>query len=174
MAAELPKHMKAVIKREEAEGYNLEEMDVPEPSGDEVLIQVEKVSICGSDIALYQWNDVAKVIATVPFIPGHECTGTVVKCGPQATLSIGQKVGVENHFYCGQCYCCKHDRGDICQNMGQYGHGKKTMHGGFSEYSIVSSKYCYPLTRNISEWYCIFLMLGYPGHLICSVFFSIG
>ena len=34
------------------------------------LFKVEKVAICGSDIALYLWNEVAKVIATVPFIPG--------------------------------------------------------------------------------------------------------
>ena len=36
-----------------------------------VLIKIELVAICGSDIALYQWNEVAKVIATVPFIPGR-------------------------------------------------------------------------------------------------------
>ena len=40
--------------------------------GDEVLLRVEKVSICGSDISLYTWNEMARVIATVPFIPGHD------------------------------------------------------------------------------------------------------
>lgn len=121
-----------------------------------------------------------QVIATVPFIPGHECVGTVYKAGPEATLSEGQKVGIENHFFCGSCYQvsedwpsnkqeiikffrgqlqmphlffqCTHNLKEICQNMGQYGHGRKTMHGGCSEYSIVSSKYCYPLTRDLSRW----------------------
>ncbi|ELU05464.1 hypothetical protein CAPTEDRAFT_157510 [Capitella teleta] len=143
--------MRAVIKEEAGEGYVMREhVTTPEPEGDEVLIRVERVSICGSDIALYKWNEVARVIATVPFIPGHEAVGTVVKCGPQAALTIGQQIGVENHFYCGKCYCCEHERGDICQNMGQYGHGKKTTHGGFSQYSVLSSKYCFPLTRNIT------------------------
>ena len=151
--SEIPKQMTALIKKEEKESYVLEKIDVPVPSGDEVLIKVEKVAICGSDINLYQWNDVAKVIATIPFIPGHECTGTVVATGPQATLTVGQRIAVENHFFCGDCYQCDHGRGDICQNMGQYGHGKKTMHGGCSEYSIVSSKYCYPLTTSISKLY---------------------
>ena len=150
--SEIPRTMRAVLKEEPKEGYVMkEDFDVPDPHGDEVLIHVERVSICGSDIALYQWNDVARVIASVPFIPGHEAVGTVVKCGPDATLLVGQRVGVENHFFCGSCYCCKDKRGDICQDMGQYGHGKKTMHGGFSQYSVLSSKYCYPLTRMLSN-----------------------
>ena len=38
---------------------------------------------------------------------GHEATGTVVKCGPDAKIAIGSRVAVENHFYCGDCYTCK-------------------------------------------------------------------
>ena len=84
-----------------------------------------------------------EVIATVPFIPGHEAVGTVVKTGPASSLSPGARVGVENHFFCSSCYTCGEDRGDICATMNQYGHGRGTQHGGFSEFSIVSSKYCY-------------------------------
>ena len=152
----IPKTMKALIKRTEAESYEYIDTLVPEPEGDEVLIKVDAVSICGSDIALYRWNEVARVIATVPFIPGHESAGTVIKCGPDATVPVGTKVGVENHFYCGQCYQCKHDLPEICTNMGQYGHGRKTMHGGCSEYSIVSSKYLYTITKDLSKLYFTF------------------
>ena len=84
-----------------------------------------------------------KVIATVPFIPGHEAVGVVVRSGPDSSLRAGARVGVENHFFCSNCYTCREDRGDICATMNQYGHGRGTQHGGFSEYSIVSSKYCY-------------------------------
>lgn len=105
---ELPKLMKALVKKEEQASYTYEEIPVPEPADDEVLIKVDCVAICGSDIALYKWDSVAKVIATIPFVPGHECAGTVVKCGPGVTeVSVGDKVGVENHFYCGECYQCK-------------------------------------------------------------------
>ena len=65
----------------------------------------------------------------------------MLRAGPEATLQPGARVGVENHFYCGDCYTCAEDRGDICSRLDQYGHGKGTEHGGFSEYSIVSSKY---------------------------------
>jgi threonine 3-dehydrogenase len=62
--------MKALIKELPESGYKLRDIPVPEVGNDEVLYKVEKVAICGSDIALYHWNEVAKAIATVPFIPG--------------------------------------------------------------------------------------------------------
>ncbi len=64
------KSMRVLIKEEEKEGYDLKEIPVPEVAEDEVLFEVQKVAICGSDIALYSWNEVARVIATIPFIPG--------------------------------------------------------------------------------------------------------
>lgn len=143
--------MKALFKRAEVESYEYTDIPVPEPVGDEVLLKIDAVSICGSDIALYKWNDTARVIAKVPFIPGHESTGTVVKCGTEASVPVGSRVGVENHFYCGECYQCKHDLREICSNMGQYGHGRKTMYGGFAEYSTVSSKYLYTITKDLSK-----------------------
>ena len=62
-------------------------------------------------------------------------------------------MAVENHFYCGQCFQCADGRGDICQDLGQYGHGRKTTHGGCSQYSIVPAKYCYKLQTDISKYY---------------------
>ena len=47
------------------------------------------------------------------------------------------------------CYF-QRDRGDICKNMSQYGHGKGTTQGGFSQFSVVKAKYCYQLKTNIS------------------------
>jgi len=148
--AALPTTMRALRKSSPSPGYTLEQEPVPCPKGDEVLLKIEKVAICGSDIALYTWNEVAQVIATVPFIPGHEAMGEVVAVGPQATIQVGARVAVENHFYCGECYTCQDKRGDICARMDQYGHGRGTEHGGFSEYSIVSSKYCYVLKSAIT------------------------
>jgi len=148
--ASIPSIMRALKKDSPAPGYTLVAEPVSVPKGDEVLIKIEKAAICGSDISLYTWSAMAQVIATVPFIPGHEAMGTVVQLGPDATLQLGDRVAVENHFYCGSCYTCSDGRGDICASMNQYGHGKGTVHGGFSEYSIVSSKYCYVFKTNIT------------------------
>lgn len=150
MAAVIPKTMKALVKTNEGSSFDYKDVPVPEPKDDEVLVKVDAISVCGSDINMYTWNDIARVIATIPFIPGHECAGTVVKCGPKANIQIGTKVGVENHYFCGDCYQCKHDCKEICKNMGQFGHGKKTDHGACSEYTLVSAKYLYQLKRNLS------------------------
>jgi len=149
--------MKSMIKEEPKKGYYYTDLPVPEPVKDEVLIKVEKVAICGSDINLFLWNEFAKVIATIPFTPGHEATGVVVKAGPEATLEVGTKVAVENHFYCGDCYTCEEGRGDICAKMDQYGHGRGTVHGGCSQFSIVRSKYCYQMKRDITPTQAVLL-----------------
>ena len=71
----------------------------------------------------------------VGFVPGHEAVGVVVKAGPNAILNVGDRIAVENHFYCGNCVMCDEDRGDICMKMYQFGYGNGTKHGGCSQWS---------------------------------------
>lgn len=147
----LPGEMACLLKEVEGEGYNLVTRPIPSPGPGDAIIKVDRVGICGSDINLWKWNDVAQLIASVPFIPGHEATGVVVQVGEGVSeVKVGQRVAVENHFYCGQCYQCKEGRGDICQRMDQYGHGRGTMHGGCGQYSLVPARYCYPLSRPLT------------------------
>lgn len=58
---EIPKKMRALVKRTDEMSYLLEEIDVPEPDTGEVLIKVEYNGLCGSDIALYKWDEAGKV-----------------------------------------------------------------------------------------------------------------
>eukprot|EP00118_Oscarella_pearsei_P009889 m.58176 g.58176 ORF g.58176 m.58176 type:complete len:357 (+) comp34797_c0_seq1:572-1642(+) len=149
----IPKTMKALVKTAETESYEWQEIPVPEPQKGELLVKVTRASICGSDIALYKWNEVAKVIATVPFTPGHECVGQIVVAGPGCPpqYKIGKRVCCENHYYCGDCYQCNHDMRHICQNMKQYGHGRGTIHGGCSQYTIIPAAYAYLLKTDIDD-----------------------
>lgn len=48
--------MKALVKEREGVSYEFKDVAVPVPGRDELLVKVEKVALCGSDIALYQWN----------------------------------------------------------------------------------------------------------------------
>jgi len=153
----LPESMLALRKTTPSKGYVLNSEPVPVPNGDEVLLRVEKVGICGSDIVLYNWTAQAQLIAKVPFIPGHEAVGTIVSRGASCSVGLGTRVAVENHFFCEDCYTCEEDRGDICSRMDQYGHGKGTEQGGFSEYSIVKEKYCYVLQHGISPLQAVLL-----------------
>ena len=79
---------------------------------------------------------------------------------------IGKRVCVENHYYCGHCYQCTHGEDHIChnsyyviftgephicQNLNQFGHGKGTLYGGCSEYTIVPAKYAYLLQTDLDD-----------------------
>lgn len=52
----LPATMKALVKQEEGQSYVYREVPIPSPEGDELLVKVGKVALCGSDISLFQWN----------------------------------------------------------------------------------------------------------------------
>lgn len=154
----LPTTMTCLLKSREEEGYDLTTRPVPQPGPGDVLVKVTKVAVCGSDINMWMWNETARQIATLPFIPGHEATGEVVSVGSKVTsVKPGQTVAVENHFFCGQCVLCKENRGDICQRMNQYGHGRGTEHGGCSQYSIVPEQYCYVITRQLTPTQAVLL-----------------
>ena len=53
----LPSTMKALIKSKPGVSYSYEDVPVPKPKEGELLVKVGKVALCGSDIALYQWNE---------------------------------------------------------------------------------------------------------------------
>eukprot|EP01084_Bolivina_argentea_P285130 488892_1 len=152
----IPSTMRAMYKSEPIKGFKLvQNYPVPSPKSDELLVQSMAVSICGSDGKLYNWYNITDKVAKVPFIPGHEAAGLVLKVGSNETrFIVGDRVAVENHFYCDQLSCiqCQNGRGDICPNMGQFGFGKGTPFGGCCEYFVVKSKYCYKLTEPYISW----------------------
>ena len=154
--AKIPAKMKGLVKSKEQAGFDyVDNLDVPSIEDDEVLVKAERVGICGSDIILYDWTKKAQLIAKVPFTPGHEVSGVVVKTGNKVKdLKIGSRVAIENHFYCGsdKCIQCRKNRGDICANMGQLGHGKGSTQGGCSQFFKVKGIYCYELENSKTSW----------------------
>ena len=53
----LPSTMKALVKEEEVSSYQYKDVTVPTPSNGDLLVKVNKVALCGSDINVYHWND---------------------------------------------------------------------------------------------------------------------
>ena len=74
----------------------------------------------------------------------------IVGVGRECRFRLGQRVAIENHFYCGECYQCSIGRKDICANLNQFGHGKGTIYGGCCEFYTVKEKYAYRLKADIS------------------------
>ena len=74
-------------------------------------------------------------VKRLPFIPGHECSGEVVKVGSQVKLFREKdRVSVETHLSCGRCFQCRNGQPHIGQNMELFGH---TFNGCFAEYCSV-------------------------------------
>ena len=128
--------MKAIVKNRRQEGFDYQEIGIPEVGPTDVLIGVKATGICGSDLNFYMWNSWCEgVVKSLPFIPGHECSGEVIEVGNRVRLfGEGDRVSVETHLPCGQCFQCRNGKPHICKNLELFGH---TFDGCFAEYCCV-------------------------------------
>src|ERR1700761_4826693 len=122
---------------------------VPVPKRAEVLVRIDAVAICATDLEIIYSGPPASIEGGLPFnknfTPGHEYMGTVVALGPGVDeFAIGQRVTVEIHAGCGQCKRCREGMYTACHNYGlNYGEVNKghrangfTTDGGFAEYAV--------------------------------------
>ena len=73
--------MKALVKAHDEPGLWLQEMQKPEPGPEDVLIKVNEVAICGTDLHIYNWDQWAQEHVPVPMIVGHEYIGIIEAIG---------------------------------------------------------------------------------------------
>ncbi len=154
--------MRALVKKREEPGFELERVAVPEPGEGEVLVRVQAAAICGSDIKLYEWTPWCRnVVKSLPFIPGHECAGEVVAIGRGVRrFQAGDRVAAETHIPCGTCWQCAHGRPHTCLRMGLFGH---TVDGCFAEYFRIPETALWKLSGRIPpERGCLLEPIGIP------------
>ena len=140
----IPDKMKAwVLGNPEELAYT--EKPVPVPGAAEVLVRIDAVAICATDLEIISHGVPAKIGGGLPFnknfTPGHEYMGTVVKLGPAVDeYRVGDRVTVEVHAGCGRCERCREGMYTSCLNYGepQKGHRANgfTTDGGFAQYAI--------------------------------------
>ena len=108
---------------------SLNEVSDPARKGNEVIIKVHGMGICGSDIAAYKGIN---PLVTYPRIIGHEIAGEVLEV-PQGETEImpGDRVVIEPYVYCGKCYPCMNQRTNCCENLTVRG---VHIDGGMSEF----------------------------------------
>src|SRR4030081_636197 len=124
---------------------------VPVPKKAEVLVRIDAVAICATDLEIIHHGPPAMIQGGLPynknFTPGHEYMGTVAALGPGVDeYQIGERVTVEIHAGCGQCKRCREGMYTACHNYGlNYGDVDKghrangfTTDGGFAEYAVNS------------------------------------
>jgi L-iditol 2-dehydrogenase len=146
----VPETMKAWVLGDPGQ-LTLVEKTVPAPKKAEVLVRIDAVAICATDLEIIAHGPPAQIQGGLPFnknfTPGHEYMGTVVALGPGVDeFHIGDRVTVEIHAGCGQCKRCRQGMYTSCHNYGKnYGDVDKghrangfTTDGGFCEYQVNS------------------------------------
>lgn len=127
----------------------LADKPVPQPGPAEVLVRIDAIAVCATDLEIIHRGPPAQIQGSLPFnknfTPGHEYMGTVVKLGPGVDeYRIGDRVAVEVHAGCGRCERCREGMYTSCLNYGKnYGDMNKghrangfTTDGGFAQYAI--------------------------------------
>ena len=109
--------MKALVKREPAKGIWMEEVPIPSPGPNEVLIKLEKTAICGTDLHIYLWDEWSQRTIKPGLVIGHEFVGRIAELGAGVTgYKVGQRVSAEGHIVCGHCRNCRAGRQHLCPN----------------------------------------------------------
>jgi L-iditol 2-dehydrogenase len=133
---------------------------VPQPGAAEVLVRIDAVAVCATDLEIISHGIPAKIGGGLPFnknfTPGHEYMGTVVKLGPAVDeYHVGDRVTVEVHAGCGRCERCRQGMYTSCLNYGepQKGHRANgfTTDGGFCEYQVNHLNTLVPIPDAMSD-----------------------
>lgn len=131
----------------------MELREVPDPiieKDTDVLLKIEKVGVCGSDVHYYETGRIGSQVVQFPYIVGHECAATVAEVGTGVKhVKVGQQVVVEPAVSCHTCQQCRQGRENTCFNLrflGTPGQGN----GCLSEYLVMPEECCLPTEGKIS------------------------
>ncbi len=131
---------------------------VPRPGSAEVLVRIEAVAVCATDIEILHYGLPAMIEGELPFnrqhVLGHEYVGTIVRRGPDVDeFGVGDRVVVEIHAGCGRCERCRHGMYTSCLNYSYRRRGHRangfTTDGAFAEYALNHVNTVYRLPDHI-------------------------
>lgn len=127
--------MKALLKHHRGYGAELQMVDIPKISDEEVLIKVKATSICGTDVHIYTWDEWSQSRVKPPYVFGHEFSGEVMEVGSKvSSVTVGDFVSAETHLVCGTCPQCLTGQYHICKHTQIIGVDTQ---GCFAEYVAV-------------------------------------
>lgn len=128
--------------------------DVPDPvaAPGQLLVDVERVGICGTDVELYtgEMAYIDQGFTHFPLRLGHEWTGRVVAAGsPEDESWIGKRVTGDTMLGCGHCDYCRSGRHHVCPNRFEVGI-RDGWDGALAERMLVPSTFAYEIPESVS------------------------
>jgi threonine 3-dehydrogenase len=159
--------MNALRKTAARAGAVLEQIPVPAPGPNDVLVRVRAASICGTDLHIYEWNPWSASRIRPPLTFGHEFAGVVESVGSEVSgLSAGELVSAEMHVACGHCRQCRLGQSHVCQNLQIIGVDRD---GCFAEFVRIPACNIWKIDPAIPEHYAAILdPLGNAVHSVLS------
>ncbi len=136
--------MKAAILKKYNSDFEIEDIDVPIPHKDEILIKVRASGLCGTDLHIQEGK-----IPTVklPFIPGHETAGEIEELGENVTgFNKGDHVVIAIDIICGKCRFCLTGRENLCRDLTRIGFERN---GGHAEYVVVPKEVVHKIDKGV-------------------------
>ena len=122
---------------------------IPNPKDNEVLVKLEYVGICGSDMHYYETGAIGDYVVEPPFVLGHEPGGTVVEVGRNVKhLKVGDRVALEPGKTCGHCEFCREGKYNLCPDVVFF--ATPPVDGVFQEYVAHEADLCFKLPDNVS------------------------
>jgi len=122
------------------------EKPVPAPNPGEVLLEVNRVGICGTDVRIFRGEMKERVAP--PRILGHESVGIVRAAAHGGIFQPGQRVVVEPTIVCGRCDTCRNSTSQVCERLKILGIDED---GALQQFWAVPENRCHSVPENISD-----------------------
>ena len=127
----------------------LGERPIPQPRSGEVLVKLEYVGVCGSDLHYFETGAIGDFVVEPPLVLGHEPGGVVVEVGEGVTsLKVGDRVALEPGITCGKCEACRTGKYNLCPDVIFF--ATPPIDGVFQEYAAHPADLCFKLPENVS------------------------
>ncbi|MDR1376763.1 MAG: NAD(P)-dependent alcohol dehydrogenase [Synergistaceae bacterium] len=127
----------------------IREVPMPVAKENEVVVKLEYVGICGSDVHYFEYGRIGDFVVKGDFILGHECAGTVTEVGKNVThLKAGDRVALEPGATCGECEFCATGRYNLCPSVEFL--ATPPYHGCFENYIAFPAKLAFKLPGGLS------------------------
>jgi L-iditol 2-dehydrogenase len=128
----------------------LEDVPVPEPGTNEVLVEIRAVGVCGSDVHYYEEGRIGSFVVEEPLILGHESMGRVVALGENATKhEVGDRVTLEPGVPDGTCRECRAGRYNLCPNVQFF--ATPPIDGAFTNFVSINEDFAFALPDGLSD-----------------------
>jgi len=139
--------MRAVVKASAGPGAEIREVPVPACGPGQLLLDVKRAGVCGTDLHIVGWDRWSQGRIKPPVTLGHEFVGDVIEVGAGVSeFAVGDRVACESHIVCHHCIACRTGNAHVCENTRILG---VDVNGGFAEYALVPAVNAWRVPANI-------------------------